>query len=35
MGILNNVTKTIEPMFRFGGFEKMGAHVRPQDTRTT
>ena len=35
MGILNNVTKTIEPMFRFGGFEKMGAHVRAQDTRTT
>ena len=35
MGILNNVTKTIEPMFRFSDWETMGAHVRPQDTRTT
>lgn len=35
MGILNNVTKTIKPTFRFNGWEKMGANVRPQDTRTT
>lgn len=35
MGILNNVTKTIKPTFRFNGWEAMGAYVRPQDTRTT
>ncbi len=35
MGILNNVTKTIKPTFRFNDWETLGAHVRPQDTRTT
>lgn len=35
MGLIGKLIKSIEPTFRFNGWEKIGAQVRPQDTRTT
>ena len=35
MGLIGNLTKAIKPALRFDDWEKIGAHVRPQDTRTT
>ena len=32
--IINNVSKQAEPVFRFGGWEQLGAQVRPKDERT-
>lgn len=33
--IAESLTETVKPNFRFGGWESMGAHERPADTRTT
>ena len=41
MGLLNKAVSGVrdfakqEPVFRFGGFQCMGAHTKPADTRTT
>lgn len=34
MSFLNSVGKELKPVFRFGGWEKIGAQTRPADTRT-